>query len=84
MLPYLVHSDTLLKNARDVITKCDKILLQIVSKCNNSYKMHRLYYKMRYLLQNVASVTKCFDRWLIKITQSSARDDAKTTYVLRL
>ena len=35
---YLLHYDTLLQNARDVITKCGRYF---ITKCNVYYKMGR-------------------------------------------
>ena len=63
VVSYLVHYDTILKNATDIITKCDKSLFQCVrfliikcdnfiTKCKGYYKMQQFYYKMRLLLQN--------------------------------
>ena len=51
MISYLVHYITLLQNPTDVITKCDKSLLQNVSAF--------LLQKATVLLQNVTVITKC-------------------------
>ena len=63
---YLIHYDSLLQNVKDIITKCDKSLLQnasgfFISKCDSfitecgSYcNLRRFYYKMRQFLQNAA------------------------------
>ena len=57
---YLVHYNTLLQNAADIIAKCDSYL---IAKCDKSYdkmrqmfyyKMWQFYYKIRQLLQNVS------------------------------
>ena len=57
---YLVHYNTLLQNAADIIAKCDSYL---IAKCDKSYdkmcqmfyyKMRQFYYKIRQLLQNVS------------------------------
>ena len=51
MVSYLVHYDTVLKNATDIITKCVRC---VVTKCDSYYKARRFYYKMRRLLQNAS------------------------------
>ena len=64
---YLVHYDSLLQNATDIITKFDSYFItkyekslskhsstkcyNFIAKCNGYYKMRRFYYKMRQLLQ---------------------------------
>ena len=57
---YLVHYDTLLQNAADIIAKCDSYF---ITKCDKSYdkmrqvfyyKMWQFYYKIRQLLQNAS------------------------------
>ena len=50
---YLVHYETLLQNATEIITKCDKSLLQ------NALGI--LFQNATVLLQNVTVVTKCVD-----------------------
>ena len=45
----LIYYDTLIQNAIDIITKCDRTLLQNVSSFY--YKMRQVYHKMRQLLQ---------------------------------
>ena len=55
---YIVHYDTLLQNATDVITKCDSYF--ILNPKEVYYKMRQFYYKMRHLLQNASFITKCF------------------------
>ena len=61
---YLVHYDTFLQNATDIITKCDSYFIyrmqqRFITKCYSYYKMRRFYYKMRQLLQNATFNTKC-------------------------
>ena len=54
MVSYLAHYDTLLRNAADVITKCDSF----ITKCDSSYKM-------RQLLQNMMFIAECLGTgWL--------------------
>ena len=54
---YLIHYDSLLQNATDIITKCDRSLSQnetgflLATKCDSFYKLRRYYYKMRQLLE---------------------------------
>ena len=50
---YLVHYEILLQNATEIITKCDKSLLQ------NALGI--LFQNATVLLQNVTVVTKCVD-----------------------
>ena len=53
---YLVHYETILKNATDIITKCVRFLIikcdNFITKCKGYYKMQQFYYKMWLLLQN--------------------------------
>ena len=66
---YLIHYDSLLQNATDIITKCDNYC---ITKCDRSllqnatvllqnatevyYKMRQFYCKMRQLLQNATFI----------------------------
>ena len=62
---YLIHYDSLIQNATDVITKCGRSLLQNASrfllhyndfnaKCDSYYKLATAI-----LLQNATVITKC-------------------------
>ena len=59
---YLMHYDSLLQNATDIITKCDSYF---ITKCNRSLLQNasvflwQFYYKMRQLLQNMSFITNC-------------------------
>ena len=56
---YLVRFDSLLQNVTDIITKCDRRLLQntsgfllqnmtcFIPKCDSYYKLREFYYKVR-------------------------------------
>ena len=62
---YLIHYDSLLQNATDIITKCDSDFITkcdrslsqnetgflLATKCDSFYKLRRYYYKMRQLLE---------------------------------
>ena len=60
---YLIHYDSLLQNATDIITKWDSYFItkcvrffikncdNFITKCDSYYKLRRFYYKMRRLLQ---------------------------------
>ena len=63
----MIHYDSLLQNATDIITKCNSYFIR---KCDATeiyykmrqvfyYKMRQFYYKMRQLLQNATAITKC-------------------------
>ena len=54
---YFVHFDTLSQNATDIITKCDKSLLQNAS----TFLLQNVtvYYKMQQFVQNETFITKC-------------------------
>ena len=68
---YLVHYDTLLQNARDVITKCDSYVIpkyirffitkwdSFISNCDSYDKIRGFYFKMWQLLQSASFITKC-------------------------
>ena len=59
----MIHYDSLLQNATDIIIKCDKSLLQnvsssfllqnatVITKCNTFIKKWDSYYKMQSLMQ---------------------------------
>ena len=54
---YLVHCDTFLQNATDIVTKyysyyITKSMSFFITKCNSHYKMWQL-------LQNATFITKC-------------------------
>ena len=51
-IQYLVHYDSALQNATDIITKCDSYF--ITKRDKVYYKMRRFYCKMRQLLQNAS------------------------------
>ena len=56
MISYLVHYDTSLENATDVITKSDSYL---ITKCVRFFiTKYDSYYKIRHLLQNACPVRK--------------------------
>ena len=55
---YLVHYDSLLQSATDIITKYDSYFITKSVRFFN-YKMRQLYYKMRQLLQNATYITNC-------------------------
>ena len=64
-VPYLIHCDSLLKNAIDIVTKCDSYF---ITKCDRSLSQNvsgfllqiaTVYYKMRQILQIVTFVTNC-------------------------
>ena len=73
---YFVHYDTLLQNARDIITKCDgyfipKCVRFFITKCDGLIsnwerydKTRRFYFKMWQLLQNVPFITKCVGKMI--------------------
>ena len=72
MVSYLIHNDSLLQNATDIITKCDSYF---ITKCDRSllqiasvilFQNATVYYKTRQLLQiaaillqNMTAITKC-------------------------
>ena len=61
----LLHYDTLLQNATEIITKWTAILLQNVIKVYYKmrqvfyYKMEQFIHKLRQSLQNATVITKC-------------------------
>ena len=57
VVSYLICYDGLLQNATDVITKCNRLLLQNAIVIAN---WRRFYYKMRQLIQNATFITKFF------------------------
>ena len=59
VVSYLVHYDTLLQNATDLLQNATAILIQNVTKVY--YKMRQVfYYKIRQLLQNATTLLlKC-------------------------
>ena len=62
---YLVHYDTLLQNARDIIAKCNgyfipKCVRFFITKCDSFISSCERYDKIRRILfQNVTVITKC-------------------------
>ena len=52
---YLIHYNSLLQTATDIITKCDSF----ITKCDSYYELQPFYYNMRQLLQNARFITKC-------------------------
>ena len=59
LVSYLVHFDTLLENATDVITKCDSYF---ITKCDQSFLQNAsgfLLQNATVLLQKVTVITKC-------------------------
>ena len=56
-VPYLIHYDSLLQNARDIITKCDRSLLKNASAF--------LLQNATVLLQNVTVITN-YDDFMTK------------------
>ena len=48
---YLIHYDTLLQNAIDIITRCDSYFITKCDKCDDFITKCDSYYKMRRLLK---------------------------------
>ena len=79
---YLIHYDSLLQNATDIITKCDSYFItkcvrffitkydSFITKCNSNYKLRQFYYKMRQLLQNAMFITNCDSTKIMKVTRN--------------
>ena len=74
---YLVHYDTLLQNATDIVTKYDgQFITKMQQKFKNMrqvfyYKMRQFYYKMRQLLRNATfmyeiPITFCYSNYIAK------------------
>ena len=72
LVSYLIHYNTLLQNAKDIITECDsyfitkrnKSLLQdslcfLLQNATVYYKKRQLLQNATILLQNVTVITKC-------------------------
>ena len=58
---YLIHYDSLLQNATDIITKCDSYF---ITKCDRSLLQNAsgfLLQNATVLLQNTTVITKCDD-----------------------
>ena len=81
---YLIHHDSLLQNATDIITKSDSYL---ITKCGRSYykmrqdfyyKLRRFHYKMRQLLQNARFIINCSSTYIL---DTSPRNDFFCIYV---
>ena len=56
---YLIHYDSLLQNATDIITKCDSYF---VTKCDRSLLQNASYFLLKdatILLQNATVITNC-------------------------
>ena len=61
MVLYLVHYDTLLQNAIDIIAKCDSYFFTKYDKSLLQNASDLLLQKETVSLQNVAVITKCDD-----------------------
>ena len=61
MVPYLIHYDSLLQNATNIITKCDSYFIR---KCDRSLLQNASGFSLQnatVLSQNVTAVTSCND-----------------------
>ena len=58
-VPYLIHCDSLLKNAIDIVTKCDSYF---ITKCDRSLSQNVSGFLLQIatvLLQNATNITNC-------------------------
>ena len=53
VVSYLIHYNSLLQIATDIIAKCEDYF---ITKCDSYYKLRRFYYKMRKLLGAIHKV----------------------------
>ena len=65
VVSYLVHYNTLLQIATDIITKCDKNILQHASPF--------LFQNATMLLQSATFITKCVSTVFIKVNEQYLR-----------
>ena len=61
VVSYLIHYNSLLQIATDIIAKCEdyfitKCVTFFITKCDSYYKLRRFYYKMRKLLGAIHKV----------------------------
>ena len=80
MVSYLIHCDSLLQNATDIITKCDRYF---ITKCDKSLLQNAsgfLLQNATVLLQNATVITKCDVYYKLRQYTEDSLYDRKACY----